>query len=214
MLLSLVPGGNPAVRILGDQATPESVAALNTELGLDDPVPIRYARWLGDVLQGDLGRSTDLNQNVSDVLKDKLPVTIQLAVMSLGIGILFAIPLGVLSAWKAGSRLDKVVTSISFAVLSLPGFLVAIALLIVFAVNVEGVAGDAGVGSVHRVTVHQPQEPDPAGVVDGDRRDRRAQPGASLGHDRGAPERLRRCGQGKGIVEQVHPVPSRPARRR
>lgn len=135
LLLSLVPGGNPAIRILGDQATPESVAALNAELGLDDPIPIRYARWLGDVLQGDLGRSTDLNQNVSDVLKDKLPVTIQLAVMAIGLGILFAVPIGVLSAWKAGSRLDKALTSISFAVLSLPGFLVAIALLIVFAVN-------------------------------------------------------------------------------
>lgn len=134
-LLSLVPGGNPAVRILGDQATPESVAELNEELGLNDPVPIRYLRWLGDVLHGDLGRSTDLNQDVSDVLKEKLPVTIQLAVMAIGIGVLFAVPIGVLAAWKAGSRLDKVVTSISFAVLSLPGFLIAIALLIIFAVN-------------------------------------------------------------------------------
>jgi peptide/nickel transport system permease protein len=135
MLLSLVPGGSPAVRILGDQATPESVAELNEELGLNDPVPVRYVRWLGDVLQGDLGRSTDLNQDVSDVLKDKLPVTIQLAVMAIGIGILFAVPIGVLTAWKAGSRVDKLATSMSFAVLSLPSFLVAIALLIIFAVN-------------------------------------------------------------------------------
>ena len=135
MLLSLVPGGNPAVRILGDQATPESVEALNEELGLDDPVVTRYLNWLNDVLHGDLGRSTDLNQDVSDVLKEKLPVTIQLSVMAIGIGILFAVPIGVLAAWKAGSRLDKVVTSISFAVLSLPGFLIAIALLIIFAVN-------------------------------------------------------------------------------
>ena len=135
MLLSLVPGGNPAVRILGDQATPESVEALNEELGLNDPIVTRYLNWLGDVLQGDLGYSTDLNQEVSDVLKEKLPVTIQLAVMAIGIGILFAVPIGVLAAWKAGSRLDKVVTSISFAVLSLPGFLIAIALLIIFAVN-------------------------------------------------------------------------------
>ena len=135
MLLSLVPGGSPAVRILGDQATPESVAELNEELGLNDPVPVRYVRWLGDVLQGDLGRSTDLNQDVSDVLKDKLPVTIQLAVMAILIGILFAVPIGVLTAWKAGSRVDKLATSVSFAVLSLPSFLVAIALLIVFAVS-------------------------------------------------------------------------------
>jgi len=135
MLLSLVPGGNPAVRILGDQATPESVAELNEELGLNDPIPIRYLHWLGDIVQGDLGRSTDLNQNVSDVLTDKLPVTIQLAVMAIGIGILFAVPIGVLTAWKAGTRVDKLATSVSFAILSLPSFLVAIALLIVFAVK-------------------------------------------------------------------------------
>jgi len=135
MLLSLVPGGDPAVRILGDQATPERIVELRAELGLDDPIPIRYLRWLGDVVRGDLGRSTDLNQNVSDVLKDKLPVTIELAFLAIGIGVLFAIPLGVFSAWKAGGRVDKVITSISFMVLSLPGFLVAIALLIVFAVQ-------------------------------------------------------------------------------
>ena len=62
LLLALVPGGNPAVRILGDQATPESIAELEAELGLDDPIIVRYFNWLGDVLQGDLGRSTDLNQ--------------------------------------------------------------------------------------------------------------------------------------------------------
>lgn len=135
LLLALVPGGNPAVRILGDQATPESIAELEAELGLDDPIIVRYFRWLGDVLQGDLGRSTDLNQDVSAVLADKLPVTIQLAFMALAAGILFAIPLGVLSAWKAGSRFDKAVTAASFGVLSIPSFLVAIVLVIVFAVQ-------------------------------------------------------------------------------
>ncbi len=135
LLLSLVPGGSPELRILGDQATPTSIAALRAELGLDDPIHVRYFRWLGDVLQGDLGRSTDLNQDVSEVLRDKLPVTIELAALSLLVGVLVAIPLGILSAWKAGGVFDKLVTSASFAVLSLPSFLVAIALLIVFAVS-------------------------------------------------------------------------------
>ncbi len=135
LLLSLVPGGDPAVRILGEQATPESIAELRGELGLDDPIVTRYLRWLGGVLHGDLGRSTDLNQDVSDVLKDKLPVTIELAILSIGIGVLVAVPLGVFGAWKAGGRTDRAITAISFAVLSLPGFLVAIALLIVFAVH-------------------------------------------------------------------------------
>ncbi|MCP4958673.1 MAG: ABC transporter permease [Actinomycetia bacterium] len=135
LLLSLVPGGNPAVRMLGDQATPEAVAELRAELGLDDPLPTRYLRWLGDVLRGDLGRSIDLNQDVADVLREKVPITIELAALSIGIGVLFAVPLGIVSAWKAGTRLDKVITSTSFAVLSLPSFLIAIVLLILFAVR-------------------------------------------------------------------------------
>lgn len=135
LLLSLVPGGNPALRILGDQATPESIAALEAELGLDDPLVVRYANWLGGVLQGDLGRSTDLNQDVSSVLAEKLPVTIELAVLAIGIGIVVSIPLGVVSAWRQGGFADRIITSTSFAVLSLPSFLIAIVLLIVFAVK-------------------------------------------------------------------------------
>ena len=104
LLLALVPGGNPAVRILGDQATPESIAELEAELGLDDPIVVRYLRWLGDVLQGDLGRSTDLNQDVSDVLADKLPVTIQLAFMALTLNThLLLLLIGGIYVMEAGS---------------------------------------------------------------------------------------------------------------
>ncbi len=134
MLLSLVPG-NPEIQILGDNATPEALAELRAELGLDDPLLTRYFQWLGDVLQGDLGRSERLNQDVADTLKEKLPVTLQLAFFSIGIGVLFAIPLGILSAWRAGSLVDRIITTVSFGVLSLPSFLTAIGLLIIFAVS-------------------------------------------------------------------------------
>lgn len=134
LLLSLVPG-NPEVQILGDNATPEALAELRTELGLDDPIHVRYARWLGDVLQGDLGRSDRLNQDVVDALADKIPVTLQLAGLAIGVGVLFSVPLGILSAWRAGGKVDRLITTVSFGVLSLPSFLVAIGLLIIFAVQ-------------------------------------------------------------------------------
>ncbi len=136
LLLSIVPG-NPELQILGENATPESVAELREELGLDDPLPARYARWLGDVLQGDLGRSNRLNQNVTDTLKDKIPVTLELAFLAIFFGVLLAIPLGILSAWRAGGATDRLVTAISFGVLSLPSFLLAIGLLIIFAVQLK-----------------------------------------------------------------------------
>lgn len=134
LLLSLVPG-NPEVQILGDNATPEALAELRAELGLDDPLPTRYFRWLGDVLQGDLGRSDRLNQDVVDTLAEKIPVTLELAGLAIGVGVLFSIPLGILSAWRAGGKVDRLITALSFGVLSLPGFLIAIGLLIIFAVK-------------------------------------------------------------------------------
>ncbi len=137
LLLSLVPGDNPELRMLGDNATPEAVAELRAELGLDDPIPVRYVSWLGDVLQGDLGRSTTGNQNVTDIIRERLPITLELAGLSLLIGMIFAVPLGVVSAWRAGGLVDRIVTSSSFAVLSLPSFLVAIVLIIVFAVRLK-----------------------------------------------------------------------------
>lgn len=134
LLLSLVPG-NPEVQILGDNATPESLAELRAELGLDDPLPTRYGRWLKGVLQGDLGRSDRLNQDVIDTLKEKIPVTLELSALAIITGIIVAIPLGILSAWRAGGLTDRIITTLSFGVLSLPSFLVAIGLLIIFAVK-------------------------------------------------------------------------------
>lgn len=134
MLLSLVPG-NPELQILGENATPEALAEVRAELGLDDPIVTRYGRWLGDVLQGDLGRSERLNQDVADTLKQKLPITIQLGLSAIGIGVLFSVPLGILAAWRAGGRIDQAITTLSFGVLALPSFLLAIGLLIIFAVQ-------------------------------------------------------------------------------
>ncbi len=133
-LLSLVPG-DPAFVILGENATPEAYEQLRDDLGLNDSIFVRYAGWLGDAVQGDLGRSYRLNQDVSTTLAERLPITIELVALTLIVGIVVSVPLGTLSAWKAGSRFDRIVTTASFGILALPSFLIAIGLIIVFAVK-------------------------------------------------------------------------------
>jgi len=136
LLLSLVPG-DPALIAAGPNATADQVAAARADLGLDSALPIRYLDWLTDALRGDLGRSTQRSQDVVDALKERLPVTLELMLITLGVGIVVAIPLGTISAYKQGSAFDKAVTSLSFGLLSIPGFLMAIGLIIIFAVKLN-----------------------------------------------------------------------------
>ncbi len=135
MLVSLLPG-DPAVLILGSGGvSPEAVAALRLELGLDRPLLVRYLDWLGSALTGDLGRSPMTGQAVMDSILARLPVTIQLGVMAIVIALVLAVPLAMLSAYFAGSRLDRAISGIGFALMSVPGFMMAIFLILIFAVN-------------------------------------------------------------------------------
>ena len=135
MLVSLLPG-DPAVLILGSGGvSPEAVAALRLELGLDRPLLVRYLDWLGSALTGDLGRSPMTGQAVMDAILARLPVTIQLGVMAIVIALVLAVPLAMLSAYFAGSRIDRAISGIGFALMSVPGFMMAIFLILIFAVN-------------------------------------------------------------------------------
>lgn len=135
MLISLLPG-DPAVLILGaGGVSPEAVAALRLELGLDRPLLLRYVDWLGSAMTGDLGRSPMTGQSVMDAILSRLPVTIQLGVMAIVIALLLAVPLAMLSASFAGSPLDRAISGIGFALMSVPGFMMAIFLILIFAVN-------------------------------------------------------------------------------
>lgn len=134
LLLSLLPG-DPALQILGTEgASEESLRTVRADLGLDDPLPIRYLGWLGDALTGDLGRSYQSNQEVVDVIAERLPVTVELVLLSVVFGVVLAILLGVSSAYRAGSRYDKTVTAVTFGLLAVPGFVLALVLIFVFAV--------------------------------------------------------------------------------
>jgi peptide/nickel transport system permease protein len=136
LLTSLLPG-DPAVQILGaDSANdPDSIEVVREELRLDDPLLERYGAWLSDVATGDLGRSFRTDQQVADAIRERLPVTLEVGGLAVLIALAFAIPLGTLSAFRAGSRADRLVTGASFGLLALPPFMVAILLILVFAVT-------------------------------------------------------------------------------
>ena len=136
LIASLLPG-DLAVTILGDQATPEKVAALRAQMGLDLPLWQRYVLWLWDVLHGDLGRSFRTGETVLAAVSDRLPVSLELMVLAEVTALLIAIPLAILCAVKNGSATDRFLTGLAFGKLSLPPFMVAILLIYLFAVSLN-----------------------------------------------------------------------------
>ncbi|ARS71050.1 ABC transporter permease [Sinorhizobium meliloti] len=133
ILVRLVPG-DPAMAILGDQASAASLAALRAQLGLDLPIYLQYLNFLRDVLSGDLGYSLSSGQSVVAEVRQVLPYTLELTIVAIFIGALFGIPLGVLSAVRRNQWPDYLTRLLSLAGLSFPGFVSAILLLLAFAV--------------------------------------------------------------------------------
>ena len=136
LIASLLPG-DLALVILGDQATPENVAALRRDMGLDQPLWWRYLSWLGHVLQGDLGRSFRTGQTVLQAVAERIPVSLQLMLMAEFIGLLIGVPVAIVCAARAGGAFDRFMTGSAFAMLSMPSFLVAILLIYLFAVELH-----------------------------------------------------------------------------
>ena len=133
-LLSALPG-DAAVAGLGTDFTQEQLDTRRAELGLDDPLPVRYFNWITGAVQGDLGRSALTNQQVSELIKERAPVTFQIMGMTMIIALVFAIPLGVSTAYKAGSYYDRIVSAVTFGLLSIPNFVMALLLIIFVAVE-------------------------------------------------------------------------------
>ena len=136
LVASLLPG-DLASTILGDQATPEKVAALRAQMGLDLPIWQRYGIWLWDVLHGDLGRSFRTGETVWDAVTARLPVSLELMVVTVVLALAIAIPLAIFCAVKSGSAVDRFFTGLAFGKLSLPPFMVAILLIYLFAVELN-----------------------------------------------------------------------------
>jgi peptide/nickel transport system permease protein len=136
LIASLLPG-DLAYVILGDQATPENVAALRRDMGLDQPLWWRYLSWLGHVLQGDLGRSFRTGQTVLQAVAERIPVSLELMLMAEFIGLLIGVPVAIACAARAGGAFDRFMTGSAFAMLSMPSFLMAILLIYLFAVELH-----------------------------------------------------------------------------
>src|SRR5258708_35257242 len=134
LIASLLPG-DLAYTILGDQATPERVAALRAQMGLDLPLWQRYLHWLWDALHGNRGRSFRTGETVLAGVVDRLPISLELMVLAEVMGLLIAIPLAILCAVRSGSATDRFLTGLAFGKLSLPPFMVAILLIYLFAVE-------------------------------------------------------------------------------
>jgi peptide/nickel transport system permease protein len=135
-LLKLTPG-DPVRIQLGEQATPETAAALRKELGLDQPYPVQYARWLGRVVQGDFGRSLRNGAPVTEEISARLPATLQLGLTSFALSLLIALPLGILAAIFRRSALGFFATAFTTVGVSLPGFFFGLVLIYVFSVQLR-----------------------------------------------------------------------------
>ena len=129
---SVIPG-DAALSKLGVDASPEAIARLREEYGLDQPLPVRYVQWLGDALHGDFGQSYKYDtMTVSELLQSRLPITVLLAVMSFIIIIVVSVPLGMLSARYAGKWLDVLINQLTQITMAIPSFFLGIILTYVF----------------------------------------------------------------------------------
>jgi peptide/nickel transport system permease protein len=136
VLVDLLPG-DPAIAILGENATPETIEALHEQLHLDESWFERYGRWVGDAITGDLGTSITSHRPVVDEFIERAPVTGQLAVMAIVFGLVVGIPLGLFAAHKQGRLADRAASTGSFAFVSLPPFILGLLLVYVLALRIE-----------------------------------------------------------------------------
>ena len=121
--------GDAAVAILGDTATEADIKALRAELGLERPLVVRYADWLGHALTGDLGRSYRTRESIAVMIGQRLPVTIELIILTQLIALGLAVPAGIIAAYRNRSAVDHALGSVSIGLLSTPAFVIGIGLI-------------------------------------------------------------------------------------
>jgi peptide/nickel transport system permease protein len=135
-LVHLTPG-DPAAVILGDRATPEDIARLRDQLGLNDPLPVQFVHWFGNVLRLDFGESIFLGEPVTQALLDRVQPSALLTLYALSIQVLIGIPAGVLAAVRYNSPVDRALTVMAISGSAIPTFFLGILLILIFAVRLR-----------------------------------------------------------------------------
>jgi len=136
-LVRLIPG-DPCTAQLGEKATEAICARFNAEKGLDKPIPVQFAIYMADVLQGDLGRSIRLNRDVTQLIAERLPITVELGAASLLLAIAVGVPVGVIAALRRNSAVDVATMVGSNIGVSMPVFWLGLMLAYVFALLLKG----------------------------------------------------------------------------
>lgn len=157
-LIRLIPG-DPASLMLGDVADAETLAAARSAMGLDRPIPVQFALWLGNVVQGDLGRSVLNGQPVLDLVLQRFATSAQMVFAAVGLSVLIAVPLGMIAAWRQNSDLDLTIVAMSTLLLSIPTFWLGLMILLAFGLKLGwlpvlgyvSIADDPVVGLIYLV---------------------------------------------------------------
>jgi peptide/nickel transport system permease protein len=135
-LVHLTPG-DPAAVILGDSATPEALANLREQLGLNDPLPVQFLHWFGNVLTLDFGESIFMGKPVTTAMLERLQPTVLLTIYALIVQIVIGVPAGVISAVRHNSIIDRIVTVLSISGAAIPTFFMGILLILLFSVRLR-----------------------------------------------------------------------------
>lgn len=151
--LSLIPG-DPARAILGESGTPEAVALLHQQLGLDQPIIVRYFGWLGGVISGNFGKSYSTSQPVVQMIAERTPATLEVIFLSQIIALLVAIPIAMIAAVKRNSGFDRLAASVASLLLSAPQFVLGYVLIYVFAIFIHALPANGYVPIGQSVSGH------------------------------------------------------------
>ena len=131
LAFSIIPG-DPALKKLGTEASPELIAQTREQMGLNDPVIVRYFRWFGAFLQGDMGKSYNYSVPVAGMILNKIPITLTMAIMSFLLTIVVSIPMGIITAKHEGGILDRIVTVVNQVIMAVPPFFSGILITFIF----------------------------------------------------------------------------------
>ena len=135
-LVHIAPG-DPAILIAGENANPEQVAEIRERLHLDEALPVQFAIWFGNAIQGDLGASVYSGKPVTELIAQRVEPTFLLAAYTMILTVLIAVPLGTIAAWKANGWLDRAIMAFSVAGFSVPVFATSYLLIYFFAVELR-----------------------------------------------------------------------------